>query len=206
MQTFLDTVHTAFVFFCNNSNLSQSSFWQKVIDIIQPLTNNTNQLSEVIPHIYHTQKDEWGEYTNIQWNKAELEKWTYTDTTHLQFERVMVSFPSIKKCYEEKYTPDIFLLISRKATEKEKRYEFVFMLIIKNEFQNSFENNRLASVLEELKSFLTVVFSVKKERTWAIKESEFQYGDSFQYFFPSAILANGDEFILRKGYEDWEIH
>jgi hypothetical protein len=194
-----------YVFYCNNRDLSGSGFWQKIMDIIQPLTKGTTQHSSVIPHIYNTDKGDWVKYRNIRWNKAGLEKWAGKELPQLKFERVMVSFPSIKKCYEEKITPDIFLKISRKSTEKEKRYEYVFMLVVKNEILDGFGGNSLSGMLNELKSFLQAVFIVTKERPWAIKESEFQYGDALHDFFPSAILTNADEFVLRDGYQDWEV-
>lgn len=204
MQTFLDTVHTGYVFYCNNKDLSKSEFWYKLIDIIQPLTARTKQPSAVIPHIYDTKKENWADFKNIQWNKPGLEKWADTENTERRFERVSVSFPSIKDCYGKKISPDIYLKISRKATEKEMRYEFVFMLIIKNEILENFEDEKLTALLKKLASFLQPVFIVKNERPWAIKESEYQYGDALHDFFPSAILANENEFIIRDGYEDWK--
>jgi hypothetical protein len=203
MQTFLDTTHTAYVFYSANKQFSELNFWQTIMDIIKPLSSKTKQPSTVNPGMYDITKEEWVDFIDLQWNEEDLNKWV-TGNTHFKFERVYISFPSIRSCYEKKITPDLFIKASVKATEKEKRYEFVFMIVLENEFLAGFDSKEIETILTDLQVFLKTVFKVKKERPWAIKESELQYGDTLHDFFPSVILANGNEFVFREGYTDWE--
>jgi len=203
MQTFLDTVHTVQVFYCDSDQFDQTAFWQKIIDILYPLTSKSVYDPVVIPNVYNTATENWVVFNNLQWNGIDAKKWSGAGNKGLRLEKIAVYFPSMEHCYEEKITPDIFLKASVKATEKETRYAFVFMLALKNTFIKKIGQKEAEAVLAKLQEFLLPVFKIKKERAWALKESELEYRDFLHDLFPSVILANGNDFVFRDGYQDW---
>src|SRR5436190_19171328 len=99
MQTFLDTIHTVQVFYCDSDKFDQIAFWQKIIDLLYPLTSKSVYAPVVIPHVYNTTTQNWVAFKNLQWNGIDAKQWTATGNKGSRLEKIAVYFPSMERCY-----------------------------------------------------------------------------------------------------------
>ena len=120
------------------------------------------------------------------------------------FDRAEIFFPSMQESNRKKTTPDIMIKASVKAAADETRYESLFALFVKEELLQKITEAQNEAVWKKLQAYLKPVFIAGTSKPWAPQKSELQYGESLQYFFPSVVLANGDKFVFREGYEDWK--
>lgn len=203
MKTFLDTFHTVLVCFCQHSDINKFNHLHQLIEILKPLTTQTAHREEVRPAIFDLQKNEWIDFSNLEWTSDDLAKWTNLDKDKYEFDRVNIFFPSYEKAYKNKLTPDIYIKYSGKPTPKEARYESIFMIVLKNDFIARIGKMEFENIKQKLISFLSPVFIVIKEMPWATPISEGVYTDYLQDFFPSLLLEKGNRVVLAKEYEDW---
>jgi len=203
MQSFLDTIHSVYIFYSKKSPLSENGFWEKFVEILNPLIQFTKFQPDVKMAVYDSQSNDLIEYDDLGWSYQDLKKVTSGNNGDLQLDKLIFFCPSLRYCYENKMTPDIFFKISAKPTSKEKRYEISFMLAVKKDLLNKVSNEKFESILNDLQQLFAPVFKIKQERQWAIPVSEFQYTDEMQFFFPSILLDAGDQFMLKDEYQNW---
>jgi hypothetical protein len=207
MQMHLDTLYVIRTLFCESNELDSFEFWKKIMDIIAPITAQTNYKGNVIPSIYDKQKKDWITFEGVLWKKSDLGKWTAKKNHHnvnLEFDSVEIFFPDMQQCNAEKITPDIIIKASVKAAEDEKRYESLLSLFIKEELLHQVPSAQAENAFDSLNDYLSPLFIAGTTRPWAIKKAELEYGESLHYFFPSVVLANDDKFVFRAGYEGWQ--
>lgn len=202
MQSFLETIHSVYIFYCKKLPLSENEFWQKLVEILDPLTRFTQFEPDVKAAVYDKQVKNFIEYENLNWPVPDINQ-IISANKEMPIEKFIVFYPSLRHCYENKITPDIFFKISAKPSDKEKRYDLSFMLVVKKDLLIKFSQKKFEDILHTLQKLLTPVFKIKQERKWAIPVSEFQYSDEMQFFFPSMLLDMSDRFALKDEYRNW---
>ncbi|MXV49684.1 hypothetical protein GS399_01770 [Pedobacter sp. HMF7647] len=205
MQTDYDSEFKLRVFFFKGEQLKSLSFWENIVKTIEPLTAKAGSDSAVHPSVYDKQRKDWIEFKSLQWNNDDLKKWAGKEQSsdNFQFENVEAFFPGPSKFKASKSTPDMVIKAYIKSSGDETRYDGLFAVFLKDKFIQTLDAETLSQVMVKLYDLLNPVFVAGATKPWAPRESEARYGESLQYLFPSAILENTNEFVFRKGYEEW---
>lgn len=206
MTTHLDTSYVVRTFFCKENRIQQFAFWQEIMTIIGPLLEQSGFKAEVVPSVFDTRKKDWLQFGELQFTEADLSKWTVREQaeTSLNVERVEVFVPSIHESNTKKITPAIMIKASVKAAPDEDRYESLFTLFVQEALLKKITARQADEIWKGIHNYLQPVFVAGATIPWAVKKSELQYGETLQHFFPSVVLASGNQFVFREGYDDWK--
>jgi hypothetical protein len=204
MKTYLDTEYRLFVSFGKKLRPLELDFWREAMNILQPLTDERCADSGV--HAVHdnTTKTDFVESGPFRWIERDLETWAVPAADRAELSSVDAYFPALSVYRIARSIPDLFFKLSTPADPNESRYDFITLLAVRDDVAASLGADALIELAGRLRDHVHAVFAARTSHPWALQESEGRWAHSLDYFFPSMVLANGSELVIREGYEAWE--